>query len=383
VSKRKLIGMAAASAGGLAAAVVTGLVVERRVVRSRRGAASEIDRLGGLRSEPRTVTASDGLTLHAEVDEVAPYDEGQRHRPGEATVVLVHGYALNLDCWHFQREHLRGRRRLVLFDQRSHGRSEKSERDNASIDQLGHDLKAVLDTLAPEGPVVLVGHSMGGMALMAFAEHYPEQFGERVIGVGLIATTAGGLHPHRIVSKLIPDRLGGSIGARLMAALSRAPELVDSARRTGSNIGYLVTDTFAFGEDVPASYVSFVDEMLAGTPFEVLAEFFPNFEALDKFNVLAAFATVPTTIVSGTKDVLTSIGHSRKMHKHIEGSHLVEVRGAGHMVILERADSVNAAIDALIKDAEAGAATAGPPATGATRTSGADRDASKRGTRAS
>ena len=46
----------------------------------------------------------------------------------------------------------------------------------------------------------------------------------------------------------------------------------------------VATDQFAFGDDVPAAYVEFVDEMLAATPFEVVAEFFPNFDGLDKFD---------------------------------------------------------------------------------------------------
>jgi pimeloyl-ACP methyl ester carboxylesterase len=266
--------------------------------------------------------------------------------------VLVHGYALNHDCWHFQRRFLRGKRRVVLYDQRSHGRSSRSSAQRATIDQLGDDLKTVLDRLVPEGPVVLAGHSMGGMTIMALAEQHPELFGDRVVGVALISTTAGGLRPHRIISKLIPDSVGGQAGLRLMTMLSRAPELVDSARRLGSNIGFLVTDQFAFGEEVPASYVEFVDEMLAGTPFEVLAEFYPHFEKLDKFSVLHCFEKVPTTIVCGTKDVLTSVGHSRKLAKRITGSRLVEASGAGHMVIMEKADKVNAALEDLIAVAE-------------------------------
>ncbi len=352
-SRRRIARLAVAGAGTVAAAVAAGLVVERRVVLARKAGATESDRLGGLRSTPVPVTTRDGIRLHAEVDEAAPYDAGSgSHAPGEATLVFVHGYALNLDCWHFQRQYFRGKRRIVLYDQRSHGRSERSPVENASIDQLGHDLAAVLDQVVPQGPVVLVGHSMGGMSIMAFAEHHPELFGERVVGTALVSTTAGGLRPHRIVSSLIPDSVGGTVGARLMALLSRAPELVDSARRRGSNIGFLVTDRFAFGEDVPASYVQFVDEMLAGTPFEVLAEFFPHFEALDKFAVLKAFAEIPTTILCGTKDALTSIGHSRKMAKLLHGSTLVEVAGAGHMVILERADKVNAALDDLLAAGE-------------------------------
>jgi pimeloyl-ACP methyl ester carboxylesterase len=259
----------------------------------------------------------------------------------------VHGYALNLDCWHFQREYFRGKHRMVFYDQRSHGRSGRGDRQHATIDQLGDDLRVVLEQVVPTGPVVLVGHSMGGMTIMALAERHPDLFEERVAGTALISTTAGGLRTHRVLSRLIPDRVGGTIGPRVVAGLALAPDLVDRLRRRGSNIGFMVADQFAFGDDVPASYVEFVDNMLAATSFEVLAEFFPNFDALDKFTVLESFGRVPTYIISGTKDVLTSIGHSRKMASAIPGATLLECQGAGHMVILERKDRVNSALDEL------------------------------------
>jgi pimeloyl-ACP methyl ester carboxylesterase len=271
--------------------------------------------------------------------------------------VFVHGYALNLDCWHFQRAYFRGKHRMVFYDQRSHGRSGRSDKTHATIDQLGEDLLRVLDELVPEGPVVLVGHSMGGMSIMAFAEHHPDVFDERVAGVALVSTTAGGLKTHHIVSRLIPDSIGGQIGPRLVAGLALAPEIVDRVRRRGSNVGYLVAEQFAFGGDVPASYVEFVNSMLGATPFEVLAEFFPNFDTLDKFTVLEAFSHVPTYIVSGTKDVLTSVGHSRKMAARITGSRLVECFGAGHMVILEQKDRVNSALADLLSAAVEGRAS--------------------------
>ncbi len=130
---------------------------------------------------------------------------------------------------------------------------------------------------------------------MAFAERHPETFDARVSGIGLVATTAGGLRPHRTVSRFIPDRVGELVAPRLITALANAPELVDSARSRGSNIGFLVADQFAFGGEAPASQVEFLDEMLAGTPVQVLAEFFPGFSKLDKFAVLERFADVPTT----------------------------------------------------------------------------------------
>jgi pimeloyl-ACP methyl ester carboxylesterase len=344
VSRRRWLKIAATGVGTVAAALTAGVVVERRVVRTRKAGSDGADALGGLRGDASVVRTSDGVGLHVEVDEggAAP------------TIVFVHGYALNLDCWHFQREHYRGRHRLVLYDQRSHGRSGSSDKGHATIDQLGDDLRRVVEEVAPTGPLVLVGHSMGGMSVMAFAERHRDLFEERVVGTALISTSAGGLKTHRVISRLIPDSLGGQIGPRLIAGLALAPELVDSVRRRGSNIGFVVADQFAFGEDVPASYVEFVNDMLAATPFEVLAQFFPNFDTLDKFNALKAFAGVPTYIVSGTKDVLTSVGHSRKMASRIPGSTLVECPGAGHMVILEQHDRVNRALDDLLADVAAG-----------------------------
>ena len=63
----------------------------------------------------------------------------------------------------------------------------------ATIDRTGRDLGEVLDATAPTGPVVLAGHSMGGMSILALARQRPELFGDRVVGVFLLATSAGGL----------------------------------------------------------------------------------------------------------------------------------------------------------------------------------------------
>ncbi len=350
MSTRRSLGYAAGGLGAAAlAAIATGVVVERRVVQARRAGAAEADRLGALRGAPLEVTCDDGVVLHAEVDEQAPYSVGKRRRAKGVTLVFVHGYALNLDCWHFQRAAFRGKHRMVFYDQRSHGRSGRSEREHANIDQLGDDVAAVISATAPKGDVILVGHSMGGMAIIAFAERHPELFARRVKGVSLVSTTAGGLKPHRTLGRWLPDSLGQIMAPRVIAALARAPELVDSARRPGSNIGFLVADLFAFGSaDVPAAQVEFLDEMLAGTSFDVLAEFFPSFSQLDKFEHLAPFLSIPTTIICGTKDKLTSVGHSRKMAQRMPGAVLVECEGAGHMVIFEARDQVNAALEDLV-----------------------------------
>jgi pimeloyl-ACP methyl ester carboxylesterase len=341
----------AAGAVGVAVAGTAVGVARRRRVIARRGAGDETP-FGSLRSRPITVVADDGVPLHVEVDEFTDRPPARHRRSAtpdgqRLTLVFVHGYALNLDCWHFQRAGYRGLVRAVYYDQRSHGRSGRSSEGNATVEQLGRDLKQVLDEVVPDGPVVLVGHSMGGMTIVTLAEQHPELFGDRVVGAALISTTAGKLDAHRILLPLLPPGFGG-LTSRLVATLARGHRAVDGLRRVGRSVATVATDTLAFGDEVPASYVDFVDEMLSATPFEVVAEFFPNFGSLDKYETIHALAEVPTTIICGTDDKLTSIGHSRKLHSRIAGSTLLECEGAGHMVIMERHDQVNAALDQLI-----------------------------------
>jgi len=350
-ARRSLAYAASGLAAAGVAAVATGVVVERRVVRARRAGRAEADRLGALHSPRREVTCSDGVVLHVEVDELTPYAEGKRGRSDDPTLVFVHGFALNLDCWHFQRAAFRGKHRMAFYDQRSHGRSERSDREHATIEQLGDDLARVIEEVAPKGDVVLVGHSMGGMSIIALAEQHPELFGDRIVGVGLISTTAGGLDPSRILLPLVPAKLGGELTHRTVRTLARSHRLVDGVRRAGRTVAVVATDLFAFGGEVPAAYVDFVDSMLSQTPFEVVAEFFPSFRGLDKFDSVEVIGRVPTTIICGTADKLTSVGHSRKLHERIPGSTLIECDDAGHMVMIERHGQVNAALDQLLSAA--------------------------------
>lgn len=338
---------AGAAAGVALAGTAVGVVRRHRVIHLR--GAGDLTPFGSLRTPPLTVVADDGVPLHVEVEEFASSSSRQERRDAPpVNLVFVHGYALNLDCWHFQRAGYRGLIRAVFYDQRSHGRSGRSDRQHANIDQLGLDLAQVLEHTVPEGPVVVVGHSMGGMTIVALAEQRPELFGDRIVGVGLISTTAGGLDPSRVLLPMVPARLGGRGIHTGVRALAHGHRSVDRLRRVGRAVATVATDRFAFGDDVPRNYLDFVDEMLAATPFEVVAEFFPSFRRLDKFDAVEVLGRVPTSIICGTADKLTAVGHSRKLHSRIAGSRLLECDGAGHMVIMERHEQVNAELDQLI-----------------------------------
>ncbi|HEU5109211.1 MAG TPA: alpha/beta hydrolase, partial [Micromonosporaceae bacterium] len=179
----KRAGLLGAVLGVAAAGVAAGIAVERAVVRRSRRVDDDpyveekFDHLPY--DETRTVTTAGGTKLHVEI--IDPADgleldvdfaaELIGAPKAEPTVVFVHGFCLDMGTFHFQRKELtrRGDYRLVFYDQPGHGRSGKLETGEYDLADLGHALRAVLDDSVPEGPVVLVGHSMGGMAIMAFA----------------------------------------------------------------------------------------------------------------------------------------------------------------------------------------------------------------------
>ena len=102
---------------------------------------------------------------------------------------------------------------------------------------------------------------------------------------------------------------------------------------------------------MPQTYVDFTDRMLSATPFEVIADFFPGFGTFDKAEASTLLADVPTTVVGGTLDQITPISHTRRIADLLPTATLVEVTGAGHMVLLERYEEVNQAIERLVERA--------------------------------
>jgi pimeloyl-ACP methyl ester carboxylesterase len=334
--------VAALAAGGIA----MGLELERRIVAKRitRTSVANLEAFFSLRSQGPDVTTPDGVVLHTEVDEGAEDD---------LTLVYVHGYALNLDCWHFQRLHFRGRLRQVFYDQRSHGRSTRSEAERCRIPQLAEDLYQVLEEVVGSGPVVLIGHSMGAMTIMRLAQSHPELFGSQVLGVALFCTSAGELTDHSPI-RGIPGRTFHRVAEPLMAGLNRIPELVSQGRRAGSDLGYVVTRRMAFGSDVPPSYVDFASEMLAEIPLEVVADYYPAIGELDEYQALEIVSKVPTVVAGGEDDIITPIEHTARIIELLPNAEAIRVPACGHLGMIEKHEIFSDALDRLRARARAG-----------------------------
>ncbi len=356
---RRITGVAGLAAGAVAAGAGAVVAAERiaigrtQVLRST----AAPGQLGQLRGQPLTVLTDDGVPLHVEIDE-PPADAGQAGPP-PLTIVFCHGYTLNQDCWHFQRAAL-GEHRLVFWDQRDHGRSGRSAAGAASIDRLGADLDLVIRAVAPgDMPVVLVGHSMGGMTIMALARQHPELFGTKVTAVALASTAASGLSagspwmpgPIRpVLTRALPVVLrGAATGYRAM--------LVEHGRRVAGDLSFLSTRFIGFGNpQVHPAVVDFLEQMIRSTPIEVIAAFGEALYALDMRDTLPTLGRVPVVTLTGDKDRLVSPSLGLELAESIPGAELVWVPGAGHALILEAPEVVNEAITGLIARVGAGAA---------------------------
>jgi pimeloyl-ACP methyl ester carboxylesterase len=328
--------VAALAAGGVA----LGIELERRIVSKRiaRNSEAGLEEFFALRSDGPDVTTPDGVVLHTEVDEGAADD---------LTLLYVHGYGLNLDCWHFQRRHFRGLLRQVFYDQRSHGRSSRSEAELCRIPQVTDDLYQVLEEVVGPGPVILIGHSMGGMAIMRLARVHPELFGTQILGVALFCTSAGEMADHSPI-RGIPGRTFHRIAEPLMAGLNRIPELVAQGRRAGSDLGFVVTRRLGFGPDVPPRYVDFASEMLAEIPLEVVADYFPAFKELDEYQALEIVSIVPTLVVGGEGDVITPIEHTARIIDLLPNAEAIRVQNCGHLGMIEKHEVFDGALERLL-----------------------------------
>ena len=227
-----------------------------------------------------TVVARDGALLRGE--EYFPVGGADESLP---TIVLAHGWTLNRTLWGRVIRGIHARRpvRVIAYDQRGHGQSTPGT-GHPAVGALGDDLAAVIAVAAPAGPLVLAGHSMGGMTVMAYAGRHRSQLADRVRGVVLLATAAA-----------------------------------EVERRA-----------------------------IAGTKIRNMGQYFQALGDMDERSSLDALGQVPTSILVGTKDRLTPVPYARALHAGIPGSSLTELAGKGHMLGFEATDIVCDAICAHI-----------------------------------
>jgi pimeloyl-ACP methyl ester carboxylesterase len=300
-----------------------------------------------MTNEVRSFTTSDGtrLALHWDGPQDAPL-----------TLVLSHGWTLDSRCWAAVADRVRAGSpglRVLRFDHRGHGQSDPTEAEKANIAQLADDLAELLRG-GVTGPVVLAGHSMGGMTIMALAERHPELVAERVRGAVFVSTSSGDLIPFDLGVRPALARLLAK-GEALLLRFRPAVERFRRQRMTAKRAGLIrfAVRWLLFGKNPRRADVVLATRMIAEGRPAALVDFRPTFDDHDRTAALAEFAGVPTVVLGGDSDRLTPFRHAKVIADELPHATLVRYPDVGHMVPLERAEDVAEQITELLGSVEA------------------------------
>lgn len=283
-------------------------------------------------AETRTLLAADGTKLHT-------VSAGR----GTPTLVLTHGFSMHCGTWYHQFDELTDEHRLVAWDMRGHGMSEPA--GDYRLETFARDLAVVLEQETGDEPVVLVGHSMGGMVLTQLLVLEPLLISSgKVRGIVLSDTGLG-------------DILGGLLrfGSPAVRAAIRPfvrfgydriatnPLRLDRLRGRGTDLHYAWARLMGFGPQPSHRHVTFVREMLDQVETEVWVNVLPSIIEMELREHLASF-DVPALIVVGTHDRITPMPVAEQLAASLPQGRLEVIDRAGHTPMLEKHVAWNEAL---------------------------------------
>ncbi len=332
---RNTVGLAAGIAGAALAAVTTlGLAAAKGVaVRDRRrtGTSKKAAKVAASLTDP-----SDATHHHLVLRDGAKVHVVERGSATNGTVVLLHGITLSTRLWHHALDELGDSFRTIAVDWRGHGRSLAGEL-GYGLDVLSDDLAEVLELLDVRDAVV-VGHSMGGMALMHFCGDHRSVLKERVRGLMFLSTASA-------------DVATATLPAALQGVVQRVLALNPIARRASwtlpGDLGYTMV-RLTFGIKPEATWVEHVRNIVTEMDEDATSA---SFIPLLSHDATAAIATIdlPTMVVVGSADRLTPPAQARKTARLIVGAELIELDGPGHLIMLERQDRFHELVRTLVE----------------------------------
>lgn len=271
-----------------------------------------------------------------------PLSDGARLRvcgtgPDRAavTVVFVHGVGCDHRVWHKMVAMLPAAAtdplRLLTYDLRGHGGSTTASPATATVHRLGTDLAELVAGLVPSGRTILVGHGVGGSAILAMAGQQPAVFADRIDGVVLLATSASWLGDAAAVLPAGAGRLVKDLGAILGDAIPPPMRVrLDRARTVG--LRWLL-----LGDDPADEDVTLLAEMITEHWPEPLTLFHVPLPREDRVAALAAMTGIPVLTAVGESDRLVPATHAELVAGAVPDGTALVLPGAGHLLPLESA----------------------------------------------
>lgn len=258
-------------------------------------------------------------------------------------LVMTHGWGMDSSIWSPNRDALAKRFRLVMWDLPGLGKS-RAPLSAISLPAFADDLARVIDSAGP-APVVLVGHSIGGMIIQTLARDRPELFGSRVLGVVLLNTTHTNPLRTMILSGLMTALQPlAELGSKLTIALKLLVWL-NAWQSYLSGTTHLV---MRLGFGTPTTRRSLDHASLLSVRNSPAAQAQGNL-AMFRWDATGALADlpVPVLVLAGDRDIVTKEEAGRRIAASAPRGELQEIGGGNHMSPLDHADSYNAAIAAF------------------------------------
>ena len=242
-------------------------------------------------------------------------------------VVLVHGLGMTREMWDWQWPALTGRFQTVRYDLLGHGASDKP-RETYSLTRFADQIAAVMDGLGIDR-AALVGFSLGGMIVRAFAL----------------------AHPERVTALAILNSAHGRTEEERAAVLMRVEQAAREGPRATLEAALERWFTPGYGADHP--------EVLARVRRWILAndrEVYPLIyrvlaEGDSELAEAVAAIRSPTLVMTGGEDHGNSPGMARRMAEMIPGARCEIVPGLRHMGLAEDPEAFNRPLLDFLKEA--------------------------------
>ncbi len=268
------------------------------------------------------------------------YTEGEDNAP--ATVVFVHGFTLAADAWHLQVASIADQAYCIAMDLRGHGNSAPCSVAECTIDGAADDVMTVLDDAARTGPIIFVGHSLGGMVVLNLLRRYP-QFRVNCKGVVLVATSA-----RPFASDGMTRLLKLPVVDEIRKAAEASSEETDVLREKVIDLIAPVLRSSAFSDGVDDATAELHLKLVKSTPLNSIVGFLDDLEVHDETEALHFLQGIPGEIIVGDRDLITPVEQSEFIHKGWSESHLTVVPSGSHMLPMEDQFVVSAAIAKLL-----------------------------------
>lgn len=260
----------------------------------------------------------------------------EEHGPAMApTIIFTHGWGMDSTFWSYAREDLSDRFRLMLWDLPGLGRSKPANRAAISLSAFSTDLASLIERCGPQ-PVVLVGHSIGGMIIQTLAREHPA-LGHRIAGAALLNTTYTNPLRTMVFSRLLLALQQPLLEPAMKLTVVLKPLVWLSNWQSYLSGSAHLAHRLGFGRFATRSQLEHTT--LLATRNSPAAQAIGDLAML-RWDAAGALARLgaPVLVIGGNKDIVTKLEASREIARQAGAATLQVVEDVNHMGPMERAD---------------------------------------------